>query len=140
MAGPHWKSDPRHGTYDAIRTQIVQAAQRLLIAEARPRLQMGEGRRGLRPLSRHELPRALVKPILDVLPLAFEDDEHERRVASRSGCGRSFSFWSGERSSEIDSVDETRGLLRPFVVPSLEWAVGGAQQIARRGSARMTAR
>ena len=110
MAAPHWKSDPRHGDLRRDRTQIAQAAQRLLIAEARPRLQMGEVRRGLRPLSRHDLPRAILL------------------------------FLVGGALSEIDSEDETRGLLRQFVVPSLEWAVGGAQQIARRGSARKTAR
>ena len=42
MAAPHWKADPRHGTYDAIRTQIVQAALRLLITDGRTRLHMGE--------------------------------------------------------------------------------------------------
>ncbi len=218
MAAPHWKADPRHGTYDAIRTQIVQAAQRLLIAEAKPRLHMGEVaevsglsratiyryfgdkeelvaavyvksvealaeefRREIRRFddpaeqlveglltmvayvrghstirsefmpgahdermrdmslrSRGEMARALVKPILDVLPLQFEDDEHERRVA----------LWLraillslvGGALSEIDSEDETRGLLRQFVVPSLELAVGGGQPIARRGPARKRAR
>ena len=79
-----------------------------------------------------------MKPILDVLPLAFEDDEHERRVAL--WLRAILLFLVGGALSEIDSVDETRGLLRQFVVPSLEWAVGGAQQIARRGSARKTAR
>ena len=218
MAAPHWKADPHRGTYDAIRTQIVQAAQRLLIAEARQRLHMGEVaavsglsratiyryfgnkeelvaavyvtsvealaeelRREIRRFddpaeqlveglltmvayvrghskirsefvpgahdermrdmslrSRGEMARALVKPILDVLPLAFEDDDHERRVA----------LWLraillslvGGALSEIDSEDETRGLLRQFVVPSLGLAVGGVQPITRKEAATKRAR
>ncbi len=214
MAAPHWKADPRHGTYDAIRTQIVQAAQRLLIVEARPRLHMGEVaevsglsratiyryfgdkeelvaavyvssveslaeefRRAIRRFddpaeqlveglltmvayvrghstirsefmpgahdermrdmslrSRGEMARALVKPILDVLPLEFEDDEHERRVALwlRSIL---ISLAVGALS-EIDSEDETRRLLRQFVVPSLALAAGGERRVPRRGAAR----
>lgn len=197
MAAPHWKADPRHGAYDGIRTQIVQAALRLLIAEKKPRLHMGEVaavcglsratlyryfgdkeelvaavyvmcveplaeefRRSIRRFddpaeqlveglmtmvayvrghstiasefapgaheermrdmslrSRGEMARALVKPILDVLPLVFEDEEHERRVALwlRSIL---ISLVVGVLS-EIDSEDETRRLLRQFVVPSL---------------------
>ena len=202
MAAPHWKADPRHGTYDAIRTQIVQAALRLLITEGRTRLHMGEvaevsglsratiyryfgdkeelvaavyvlcveslaeefrhairrfddpaeqlveglltmvayvrghstirsefapgahdeRMRDMSLRSRGEMARALVKPILDVLPLAFENEEHERRVALwlRSIL---ISLVVGALS-EIDSEEETRRLLRQFVVPSL--GLGGA--------------
>ena len=204
MAAPHWKADPRHGTYDAIRTQIVQAALRLLITDGRTRLHMGEVaevsglsratiyryfgdkeelvaavyvlcveslaeefRRTIRRFddpaeqlveglltmvayvrgnstirsefapgahdermrdmslrSRGEMARALVKPILDVLPLEFENDEHERRVALwlRSIL---ISLVVGALS-EIDSEEETRRLLRQCVVPSLGLGVGGA--------------
>lgn len=218
LAAPHWKADPRHGTYDAIRAQIVEAAQRLLIAEARPRLHMGEvaevsglsratiyryfgdkeelvaavyvasveslaeefrgairrfddpaeqlveglltmvayvrghstirsefapgahdeRMRDMSLRSRGEMARALVRPILDVLPLEFDDDEHERRVALwlRSVL---ISLVVGALS-EIDSEDETRSLLRQFVVPSLALPDGGGRRMSRRGAARKKSR
>lgn len=223
MASPHWKADPRHGTYDAIRAQIVRAAHQLLIRDRRPRLHMGEVaelsslsratiyryfgakeelvaavyvmcveslaeefRRAIRRFddpaeqlveglmtmvayvrgdstiasefaagahdermrdmslkSRGEMARALVKPILDVLPLAFDDEDHERRAALWLR-GVLISLVVGALS-EIDSPDETRRLLRQFVVPSLglpartPFALGAAQRRARsqrRGATR----
>ena len=218
MAAPHWKADPRHGTYDAIRTQIVQAALRLLITDGRTRLHMGEVaevsglsratiyryfgakeelvaavyvlcvellaeefRRTIRRFddpaeqlveglltmvayvrghstirsefapgahdermrdmslrSRGEMARALVKPILDVLPLEFEDDEHERRVALwlRSIL---ISLVVGALS-EIDSEQETRRLLRQCVVPSLGLGVGGTAGVGRKHPSRKSTR
>jgi AcrR family transcriptional regulator len=73
--------------------------------------------------SRGEMARALVKPILDVLPLAFEDDEHERRAALWLR-GVLISLVVGSLS-EIDSPEETRRLLRQFVAPSLGLPTGG---------------
>lgn len=204
MAAPHWKADPSQQTYDAIRTQIVQAAHRLLILERRARLHMGEVadasglsratiyryfgdkeelvaavyvmcvealaeefRREIRRFddpaeqlveglmtmvayvrghstivsefapgahdermrdmslrSRGEMARALVKPILDVLPLEFEDEDQERRAALWLR-GVLISLVVGALS-EIDSPEETRRLLRQFVVPSLGLRPGGA--------------
>jgi len=205
MAAPHWKADPRQGSYDAIRTQIVTTALRLLIEERRPRLHMGEVaavsglsratiyryfgdkeelvaaayvlcveslaeefRREIRRFedpteqlveglltmvayvrghstiasefapgahdermrdmslrSRGEMARALVRPILDVLPLAFDDDDHERRTALWLR-GVLISLVVGSLS-EIDSAEETRRLLRQFVAPSLGLPTGGSQ-------------
>lgn len=210
MAAPHWKADPSQETYDGIRTQIVQAAHELLIAERRARLHMGElartcglsratiyryfgdkeelvaavyvmcveslaeefrreirrfddpaeqlveglmtmvayvrGRstivsefapgahdermRDMSLRSRGEMARALVKPILDVLPLDFEDEDHERRAALWLR-GILISLVVGALS-EIDSPEETRRLLRQFVVPSLGLPAGAApRRIAR---------
>jgi AcrR family transcriptional regulator len=217
-AAAHWKADPSHETYDAIRLRIVQAAQRLLIGEGRPRLHMGEVayvsglsratiyryfcdkeelvaavyvtsveslaeefRRAIRRFddpaeqlveglmtmvayvrghstirseftpgahdermrdmslrSRGEMARALVKPILDVLPLEFDDEDHERRVALwlRSIL---ISLAVGALS-EIDSEDETRRLLRQFVVPSLALTTDASRRVARAGAARKRGR
>lgn len=210
MAAPHWKADPRQLSYDAIRSQIVQAAQHLLIAQARPRLHMGEvaevcglsratlyryfgdkedlvaavyvrcveslaeelrgeirrfddpgeqlveglltmvayvrghstirsefapgahdeRMRDMSLRSRGEMARALVKPILDVLPLAFDDEDHERRTALwlRSIL---ISLVVGALS-EIESVEETRRLLHQFVVPSLGLGARGPSAHGKR--------
>ncbi|MBY0398729.1 TetR/AcrR family transcriptional regulator [Myxococcota bacterium] len=80
--------------------------------------------------SRGEMARALVKPILDVLPLAFDDEDHERRAALWLR-GVLISLVVGALS-EIDSPDETRRLLRQFVVPSLGLASSGIGKEADR--------
>lgn len=72
--------------------------------------------------SRGEMARALVKPILDVLPLAFEDVDQERRAALWLR-GILISMVVGALS-EIDSPEEMRRLLRQFVVPSLGLPAG----------------
>ncbi|MBK7948838.1 MAG: TetR/AcrR family transcriptional regulator [Deltaproteobacteria bacterium] len=76
--------------------------------------------------SRGEMARALVKPILDVLPLAFEDEDQERRAALWLR-GILISLVVGALS-EVDSPEETRRLLRQFVVPSLGLAAGGIRR------------
>jgi AcrR family transcriptional regulator len=214
MLAPHWKADPRHESYDAIRMQIVRAAHQLLIAERRPRLHMGElaevcglsratlyryfgdkeelvaavyvlcveslaeefrgeirrfddpaeqlveglmtmvayvrghttivsefapgahdeRMRDMSLRSRGEMARALVRPILDVLPLAFESEDHERRAALWLRAIL-ISLVVGALS-EIDSPDETRRLLHQFVVPSLGLPPGRARDAADGGDGR----
>lgn len=87
--------------------------------------------------SRGEMARALVKPILDVLPLRFDDEDHERRVALWLR-GILISLVVGALS-EIESVEETRTILRQFVVPSLglvAQAQGSRSKAARRAGRR----
>ncbi len=76
-----------------------------------------ERMRGLSDRARGEIARALVRPILEVVKLEFEDEEEERRVA----------LWfraivmslAAGALSELGSLDEARAMLRRFVVPSL---------------------
>jgi AcrR family transcriptional regulator len=76
-----------------------------------------ERMRGMSERARGEMARALVRPILEVVALEFEDEDEERRVA----------LWLralvlslvGGALSELGSVDEERTMLESFVVPSL---------------------
>ncbi len=61
--------------------------------------------------------RALVRLILEVVPLAFEDEEQERRVALWLRA-IVLSLVAGALS-ELGSEDEERAMLQSFVVPSL---------------------
>ena len=67
--------------------------------------------------TRGEMARALVRPILEVVPLTFEDEEEERRVALWLR-GIVLSLVAGALS-ELGSEEEGRAMLRSFVVPSL---------------------
>ncbi len=76
-----------------------------------------ERMRGMSERARGEMARALVRPILEVVPLTFEDEEEERRVALWLR-GIVLSLVSGALS-ELGSDDEERAMLRSFVVTSL---------------------
>jgi AcrR family transcriptional regulator len=76
-----------------------------------------ERMRGMSDRARGEMARALVGPILEVLPLAFENDEEERRVALWLRA-IVLSLVAGALS-ELGSPDDARVILRRFVVPSL---------------------
>jgi AcrR family transcriptional regulator len=73
--------------------------------------------RGMSERTRGEMARALVRPILEVVPLTFEDEEEERRVALWLR-GIVLSLVTGALS-ELGSEEEERAMLRSFVVPSL---------------------
>ena len=81
-----------------------------------------ERMQGMSVRARGEMARALVRPILEVVALEFEDDDEERRVA----------LWLraivlslvGGALSELGSVDEERAMLESFVVPSLALGPG----------------
>ncbi len=76
-----------------------------------------ERMRGMSDRARGEMARALVRPILEVVPLAFEDEEQERRVALWLRA-IVLSLVAGALS-ELGSEDEERAMLQSFVVPSL---------------------
>ena len=76
-----------------------------------------ERMRGMSERARGEMARALVRPVLEVVPLAFEDEEEERRVALWLRA-IVLSLVAGALS-ELGSQDEERAMLRRFVVPSL---------------------
>lgn len=76
-----------------------------------------ERMQGMSDRARGEMARALVRPILEVVPLVFENEEEERRLALWLRA-IVLSLVAGALS-ELGSVDEERAMLRSFVVPSL---------------------
>jgi len=76
-----------------------------------------ERMRGMSPYARGEMARALVRPILEVVPLELEDEAEERRVAVWLRAMVLSMVHGG--LSELDSDEEERALLWRFVVPSL---------------------
>lgn len=76
-----------------------------------------ERMRGMSPYARGEMARALVRPILEVVPLGLEDEAEERRVAVWLRA-IVLSMVHGPLS-ELGSDEEERAMLWRFVVPSL---------------------
>ncbi|MBW2422658.1 MAG: TetR/AcrR family transcriptional regulator [Deltaproteobacteria bacterium] len=76
-----------------------------------------ERMQGMSDRARGEMARALVSPILEVLPLEFESEEEERRV-TRWLRAIVLSLVAGALS-EIGSEEEERAMLYRFVAPSL---------------------
>jgi len=76
-----------------------------------------ERMRGMSERARGEMAQALVRPILEVLPLTFENEEEQRRLALWLRA-IVLSLVAGALS-ELGSLDEARAMLRSFVVPSL---------------------
>jgi AcrR family transcriptional regulator len=76
-----------------------------------------ERMRGMSERARGEMARALVRPILEVVPLEFDDEAEERRVALWLR-GIVLSLVAGALS-ELGSVEEERAMLQRFVLPSL---------------------
>jgi AcrR family transcriptional regulator len=76
-----------------------------------------ERMRGLSEAARGEIARALVRPLLEVLPLSFANEREERRVAHWLRA-LILSLVAGGLS-ELGSEQEERVLLHRFVVPSL---------------------
>jgi len=76
-----------------------------------------ERMRGMSPYARGEMARALVRPILEVVPRELEDDSEERRVAVWLRA-IVLSMINGGLS-ELGSDEEERAMLWRFVVPAL---------------------
>lgn len=76
-----------------------------------------ERMRGMSPYARGEMARALVRPVLEVVPLQLADEAEERRVAVWLRA-IVLSMISGGLS-ELGSEEEERAMLWRFVVPSL---------------------
>jgi hypothetical protein len=84
--------------------------------------------RGMSPYARGEMARALVRPILEVVPLGIEDEAEERRVAVWLRA-IVLSMINGGLS-ELGSDDEKRAMLWRFVVPALGLACDRGERAA----------
>jgi len=94
-----------------------------------------ERMRGRSPYARAEMARALVRPILEVVPLGLEDEAEEQRVAVWLRA-IVLSMISGGLS-ELGSGDEERDMLWRFVVPALGFKCApGERAELRRGPRR----